>query len=531
MIEWCEIKKIVVKIWFEKKEIMTHKETNDTTKLLSMRASELQRKIQQQLKTLQEEQQQRQLSSTKVIMDEKGNLVDANGNIIQLNKRPVASTLINRKKQSEERHQSFKFEKPPDIRKSEFYDRSIGDIDQHKKKRKRALNFHQKGTFIQEAKKLRSLKEEDQKQQEETDTEQLLKQIHTTPAVKKEEQDKSTIETGEINLLYGHVDIRNNVPVEVEWWDTFILNEKNYDNLETNLKKKLVDNSYIEHPLPIPPAIHMTEGGPIPLMLTAKERRKIRTQARMQREKEIQQKIRLGLIPPPPPKANLKNFMRVHLNDGTQDPTRLEKQIRREIEQRKQNHEARNQARKLTKQQKKKKKKQKIQEDESKELQVALFRVADLSHPANRFKVNVKAQELGITGCVITCGGYQGNANSTLRNKESMILIIAEGGPKAIRKYKNTIVGTIDWSRKLSADGKEEEDENSDEDDREARNRHKAALIWQGVLKERGFKTFKFQNFPDDETAHKYLKDLGLESYYNMASTWAGEAEIVEEEV
>jgi U4/U6 small nuclear ribonucleoprotein PRP3 len=268
-------------------------------------------------------------------------------------------------------------------------------------------------------------------------------------------------------------------------------------------------------------------------MLTAKERRKMRTQTRLQREQENQKKIRLGLVPPPPPKANLKNFMRVHLNDGTQDPTRLERQIRKEMEQRLQNHEQRNQSRKLTPQQRKKKKLQKLAEDESKELQVALFRVADLSHPANRFKVNVKASELGITGCVITCGGHQGDTQSTLKNDgtQPMILIITEGGPKAIRKYKHTILERIDWSRKISAvDGKEQndDDESDDEDEDVAgKNKYKCALIWQGVLRERAFKMFKFQNFADEKTAHKYLQDLGLGSYYNMASSWAVEAEVV----
>jgi U4/U6 small nuclear ribonucleoprotein PRP3 len=221
--------------------------------------------------------------------------------------------------------------------------------------------------------------------------------------------------------------------------------------------------------------------------------------------------------------------MQVHLNSGTQDPTKLERQIRQEMRQRVQNHEDRNQDRKLTKEQRKQKKKQKLADDESKELQVAIFRVADLSHPANRFKVNVKASELGITGCVITCGGNQGGAQSTLQDKhEPMILIIAEGGIKAVRKYSHTILQRIDWSRKIATDGKEQRDD--DDEDLESSNKQKCALIWNGILRDRAFKTFKFQNFADEKTAQKYLADLGLESYYNMASSWAAEAEIVEEE-
>ena len=45
------------------------------------------------------------------------------------------------------------------------------------------------------------------------------------------------------------------------------------------------------------------EAPALPIMLTKKERKKIRTQRRREIEKEKQEKIRLGLEPPPPPKG------------------------------------------------------------------------------------------------------------------------------------------------------------------------------------------------------------------------------------
>ena len=45
------------------------------------------------------------------------------------------------------------------------------------------------------------------------------------------------------------------------------------------------------------------EAPTVPIMLTKKERKKIRTQRRRETEKEKQEKIRLGLMPPPPPKG------------------------------------------------------------------------------------------------------------------------------------------------------------------------------------------------------------------------------------
>ena len=42
----------------------------------------------------------------------------------------------------------------------------------------------------------------------------------------------------------------------------------------------------------------------VPIFLTKKERKKIRTQRRRENEKEKLEKIRSGLLPPPPPKGN-----------------------------------------------------------------------------------------------------------------------------------------------------------------------------------------------------------------------------------
>ena len=54
----------------------------------------------------------------------------------------------------------------------------------------------------------------------------------------------------------------------------------------------------------------------MPIFLTKKERKKIRTQRRRENEKEKQEKIRLGLEPPPPPKgrASVLNIPKCFIN-------------------------------------------------------------------------------------------------------------------------------------------------------------------------------------------------------------------------
>ena len=63
---------------------------------------------------------------------------------------------------------------------------------------------------------------------------------------------------------------------------------------------------YVHHPIPIKPP---SEQNNVPvvrsLMLTKKERKKLRRQRRHETQKEKQDKIRLGLLPPDPPKGKI----------------------------------------------------------------------------------------------------------------------------------------------------------------------------------------------------------------------------------
>lgn len=108
------------------------------------------------------------------------------------------------------------------------------------------------------------------------------------------------------------------------------------------------------------------------------------------------------------------------------------------MQQRQLNHEMRNQARKLTPAERKEKKRKKLQEDTSRVVYVAIFRVKDFSDPKQRFKVDVNAQQLNLSGT----GGYLTCALEVLSNFPPAILcptgdtnlVVAEGGPKGIKK-------------------------------------------------------------------------------------------------
>jgi U4/U6 small nuclear ribonucleoprotein PRP3 len=62
---------------------------------------------------------------------------------------------------------------------------------------------------------------------------------------------------------------------------------------------------YVQHPVPIEPPGEATGQAPRQLMLTKRESKKLRRQKRLETQKDKQDKIRLGLLPPEQPKGML----------------------------------------------------------------------------------------------------------------------------------------------------------------------------------------------------------------------------------
>lgn len=137
---------------------------------------------------------------------------------------------------------------------------------------------------------------------------------------------------------------------------------------------------------------------PLKLYLTKKERKRIRRTAREERETEKRDKLLMGLIPAPEPKFKLSNFMKLLGDQAVADPSKVEQRVQLQMQQRQLNHEMRNQAKKLTPAERKEKKRDKLLEDTSRQVHVAIFRVADFTDPKHRFKVDVNAQQLNISG-------------------------------------------------------------------------------------------------------------------------------------
>lgn len=229
--------------------------------------------------------------------------------------------------------------------------------------------------------------------------------------------------------------LRKPMPPAVEWWDEPLTSSgpddaSVYGDLAAATLDKL--DAYVQHPIQIPP---VEKGKPPPrgVMLTTKEAKKLRRQRRAAELSDKRDRIKMGLMPPPPDKVKLSNLMRVLGNSATADPTRIEARVRRDITARYEQHVATNEARKLTPEQRAAKREHKKQEEvEARGLHEALYSIAPAMSPKQRYKISTNARQLGLTGRVIYAPGQTA--------------VLVQGGPKLLRKFDRLMTSRIDWT-------------------------------------------------------------------------------------
>ncbi|KAI9339263.1 pre-mRNA processing factor 3-domain-containing protein [Pilaira anomala] len=247
-----------------------------------------------------------------------------------------------------------------DPTKNPYFDPTMGVKIAPVSRKSRALKFVQPGKYVNIA------NEERAKQQ----LEKLKQEI--TESVKK---------AG----MQTEIDVSDKVikrvePPAVEWWDAPFLANKTYEDLndanEINPDKlDTLVTMYVHHPVVIKPP---SEINAVPivrsLMMTTKERKKMRRQRRAEALKDKRDKIRLGLLEPDAPKVKISNLMKVLGEEAIQDPTKIEAKVRKEMELRQKMHDKANEQRKLTPEERRAKIMNKLKEDQKTSNEVAVFK-------------------------------------------------------------------------------------------------------------------------------------------------------------
>lgn len=296
---------------------------------------------------------------------------------------------------------------------------------------------------------------------------------------------------------------------DIEWWDRPFLASKNQFSMRDQgldcagkplqsgeLREDRITN-YVHHPISIPSFKPVRAPAVLPLMLTEKERKRLRRQRRLEKETERREMIAVGLLPTPPPKVKLSNLMRVLANEATADPTKVEADVRAQVAERLRKHEAQNEARKKTKEELKDKAELKAARDREDGMRINVYRILSVESAQHRFKIEINARHFGLTGTFI----IHSDCN----------LVIVEGGCKALKKYKNLLLRRIDWNTDVSR----LDDDNSVP----SQKRTKCKLVWEGPIAESAFESFKTVSLPTEASVKAFLKRKGMEAHYDCAMT------------
>lgn len=436
-------------------------------------------------------------------LDALGREIDEHGNVVNVTKPSNLSTLkVNINKQKKEAFQIIKPDLDVDPESNPHFDEGMG-VNKTKLLRPKRMSFQfvEEGKWTREAEhiKLKSKFGEAQAK------EHRAKQAQLAKAKAAPDINPNLIEVSE--RIITKEKPKEPIP-EVEWWDMPLLHSGTYgDIIDGNRPEDIIKlekmTIYVEHPQPIEPPAEPAPPPPQPLKLTKKEQKKLRTQRRLARERERQEMIRQGLIEPPKPKVKMSNLMKVLGTEATQDPTKLEKEIRSAAAEREQAHIDRNTARKLTPSERREKKERKLFDDPNTlDAIVSVYKINDLSHPQTRFKVDVFARENRLTGCAVISDG--------------VTVVVVEGGNKSIKRYGKVMLRRINWANAVK-------DEEEDEDEQDDKPPNKCVLVWQGSVAKPAFAKFSIHECMTEAAARKIYADAGVAHYWDLAVNFTDE--------
>ncbi|KAL2214354.1 U4/U6 small nuclear ribonucleoprotein [Sarocladium strictum] len=367
-----------------------------------------------------------------------------------------------------------------------------------KQRHSRQLVFNQKGKYIQQANALRR----------QAQLEAMKKRIAAQTRKAGIDED---------------MDVEKNFAVEeppaIEWWDEGLIDSSNYDGLDDPSKLKIntpdsIITELIQHPVALEPPQDRQAPPPKAMYLTSKEKAKMRRQRRMEDLKEQQAKIRLGLVPAPPPKVKKGNLMRVLGDSAVKDPTAVEARVNREIAERHQKHVETNEERKLTKEQRHEKLTEQQRKDAEKGIHVLVFKINSLANGQHRYKIAINAEQYKLTGTCIMHPKFN--------------LVVVEGGEHSTTAYRKLMLQRIKWTENAPSRAKDSQKEaerewllaENEKGELKDMSLNECKLIFEGEEKERAFRKWGSRVCETDAEARAVLARAKMENFWSVAKAF-----------
>ena len=141
---------------------------------------------------------------------------------------------------------------------------------------------------------------------------------------------------------------------EIEWWDEFFVPPATTNKSEAapteggkpskhRFEGELEESDiyadrvthYVQHPVPLKnEQVEQDKAVTVPFFLTEQEKKKLRRKKRLEKERDRQEKISLGLMPAPKARVTMSNYLRVMTKEAIADPSKCERDVKKIVAQR-----------------------------------------------------------------------------------------------------------------------------------------------------------------------------------------------------
>lgn len=216
------------------------------------------------------------------------------------------------------------------------------------------------------------------------------------------------------------------------WWDRPFLTDTG-ELRELDYDEYLYDPEPTELPLALAESI---TAQPKPLFLTKAERKKIRRERRLAEQRDRQEQIRLGLLPPDQPKQKLSSLITLgtkqlsEVGAAVSEPSAREAAIRQAMAERQAQHEAANQERALDAEGRREKLIKRYREDLTEgQVHCLLIRINSAVTGKDMFKLCANARQNHLLGMLAIVS--------------DMSAVYVEGGPAAVKRYRHLVTSRM----------------------------------------------------------------------------------------
>ena len=314
--------------------------------------------------------------------------------------------------------------------------------------------------------------------------------------------------------------------MSTEWWDEILVNEP---GLVSHL---------IEHPVPLKGTVALMPQQSVKAvaMLTPAERMKLRKLKRREKVREMQDKVKMGLLKPPPPKIKMKNLMLVLGKEAVAGPSSIENAVKAQVEERLRGHQQRNEERKLTPDLRRLKNISKWTKgvDYTNKLEISVFLIFKRIHSKNKFKITKNAEQLHLGGLFV-----QSSVKVEFPDSQEFYpsLVVVEGSHKAVKRFDRLMLQRIDWhetsvERALEDRGeedtvmKEDEDQAADDEEQDDDGGVKVGgggvckRVFKGIDSSKKFVRWSFFHARDLQAVHAFLSERNCLHFWDTVTRY-----------